>query len=131
MPSLNKVLLMGHVGREPNIKAFNSGRVMASFSMATSKKIKEEFVSEWHEVVCWEKAAEFCSKINKGDLVFVEGEIKTVKYVDKNGANREDKKINAVSVRLLKKPEKKEFSPTQDKDILDIKEFLGAEEIPF
>lgn len=122
---------MGHVGRAASIKVFNTGTTVANFSMATSKKIKEEPVSEWHEIVCWGKTAEFCTNINKGDLVFVEGEIKTDKFTDKNGLEREVKKINAMSVRLLKKPEKKEFSSTQDKELLAIKEFLGAEEIPF
>ena len=132
MPSINKAIIMGHVGRACNVKVFQTGTVMASFSVATTKKIKNEYVTEWHEVVCWGKTAEYCGDINKGDLVYIDGEIKTDKFTDKTGNEREVKKINALTVKMIKKSDKKEEQKEAvvDEKMQDIKNFLGADYAP-
>lgn len=94
--SLNKVQLIGRLGKDPEIKNLNGGSSVANFSVATGEKYKDkrsgEMVekTEWHNIVVWnEKTIEFIEKyLNKGDLVFVEGKIQTRKWQDQDGKDR-------------------------------------------
>ena len=79
---LNSVTLIGRLGKQPEIKTTNAGKKFARFSLATSKKIKGEDVTQWHQVVVWnEKLSEVIEKyVNKGDLLAIQGEIEYRKY---------------------------------------------------
>ena len=73
---LNKVMLIGRVGKNPEIKRFESGNMVASFSLATSRKVKEKKVTQWHNCKAWNKLAEIIEKyVVKGMLIYVDGEI--------------------------------------------------------
>lgn len=109
--SLNKVLLIGNVGREPEVKYVAESKV-ATFSVATSEKYKERGSgqvkenTEWHTVVAWRNQAEFVEKyIHSGSQVYIEGQIKTRKWKDQSGADRYSTEIQAQSVQLLGKRE--------------------------
>jgi len=92
---VNKAILMGNVGKDPEMKYTTSNLAIASLSLATSEKRKDsqsgEWVShtEWHRVTCFGKLAEFCSKyLKKGTSIYIEGKIRTNKWQDKDGNTR-------------------------------------------
>lgn len=110
----NKVLLIGNLGRDPEVKNFESGSKVASFSLATNENYQNkegEWVqaTEWHEIVCWGILAERAERdFNKGSLVFIEGKLTTRKWQDKDGNDRYTTEVKAHILRPL---EKKEASP--------------------
>lgn len=89
MSSLNKIMLIGNLGKDPEAKHINDKK-MVTFSVATSKKFKGEEQTSWHNVVVWnEHTAEYVSKwAKKGTMVYVEGESITRKWEDKEGNTR-------------------------------------------
>ena len=106
MSSLNKVMLIGRLGKDPEAYHFGSGRLKVSFPLATSDsytnkegvKVEE---TEWHNVVMWSKQAEIAEKyLRKGKLVFIEGRIKTRTWDDK-GIKRYATEIEAAIFTML------------------------------
>jgi single-strand DNA-binding protein len=86
---LNKATLIGNVGRDPEIRNTNSGKMVANISVATSSGSGENKKTEWHRVTLWEKSAEICqSYVQKGTLVYIEGMIQTRKWQDKDGNDK-------------------------------------------
>lgn len=121
MPSLNKAFLMGHVGKDPEIKYTQSGIAKAGFSLATSYGRKKEDgsfdnVTTWHNIVVWGNAAERCSKIHKGDLVHIEGRIDNRSYDDKEGNKRYVSEVIADRVQWVRKPNVQGESKEEDDD---------------
>lgn len=86
MPSVNKAILIGHLGRDPEIRMTQGGKRVANFSLATTERRGDEERTEWHTIVAWEKTAEVCEKyLTKGSCIYVEGRIQTRQYDDKDG----------------------------------------------
>ncbi len=90
MAGINKVILVGRLGKDPEIRATQSGKKCASFSMATSETWvnngNKEERTEWHRIVAWERLAELAEKyLKKGTNIYIEGKLQTRKYKDKNG----------------------------------------------
>lgn len=103
MSSVNRVILVGRIGKKPEIKTVGNDQKVCTFSVATSEKIKDQEVTEWHNVVSWNKLAEIVFKYtDKGSLIYIDGKIKTEVY-DKDGVKKEIKKIVANSIQLLGK----------------------------
>ena len=102
--SLNKVILIGRIGRDPEMRYTPSGQPVASFSVATdesytSKDGQKVEKTEWHRIVVWGKQAEFCGNyLSKGRLVYVEGKLETRKWTDKDGAEKYTTEIKADRV---------------------------------
>ena len=96
MSSVNKVILLGNLGRDPEIRSMQSGKKMASFSIATSKRWKDRNTQEqkentsWHNIVVFnEGLVDVIEKyVKKGSKIYVEGELSTRKYQDKDGNDR-------------------------------------------
>ena len=96
MSSVNKVILLGNLGRDPEIRSMQSGKKMASFSIATSKRWKDRNTQEqkestsWHNIVVFnEGLVDVIEKyVKKGSKLYVEGELSTRKYQDKDGNDR-------------------------------------------
>ena len=96
MSSVNKVILLGNLGRDPDIRSMQSGKKMASFSIATSKRWKDRSTSEqkestsWHNIVVFnEGLVDVIEKyVKKGSKIYVEGELNTRIYQDKDGNDR-------------------------------------------
>ena len=96
MSSVNKVILLGNLGRDPDIRSMQSGKKMASFSIATSKRWKDRNTQEqkentsWHNIVVFnEGLVDVIEKyVKKGSKIYVEGELSTRKYQDKDGNDR-------------------------------------------
>lgn len=115
MPYLNKAQLLGHLGRNPDLRQTESGRAVCNFSLATSDGYKDKATGEWvnntnwHYIVCWgdlgERAAE---RLEKGDLAYIEGKITTRTYQNKEG---EEKQITEIIARELKTFKKSEGPP--------------------
>ena len=98
----NKIIIVGHVGSDPELHPFPSGAVKASFSVATSRKGRDEPETTWHNVECWSKTAEFAGEyIHKGDKVLVEGEQFESKWENTKGEKRSRPYISAFRVVSL------------------------------
>lgn len=109
MASLNKVMLIGRLGKDPEIRYTQSGTAVASFSIATSEKFKNkageyEEKTEWHNIVLWQKLAELAGEyLSKGSEVFIEGRIQTRKWQDNSGNDRYTTEIVGDRMQFLSK----------------------------
>lgn len=105
--SINKVLLIGRLGQDPELKYTPSGSAVCSFSLATSdtwtdKNGQKQERTEWHRVVVWGNLAELCNQyLAKGRQVFVDGSLQTRQWEDKQGQKRYTTEINAKNVQFL------------------------------
>ena len=105
--SLNKVMVIGRLGRDPELKYTQAGAPVCTLNLATDESYKDNNGqkverTEWHRVVVFQKAAENCSQyLAKGSLVFVEGNLQTRKWQDQQGQNRYVTEIRAHRVQFL------------------------------
>ncbi len=105
--SVNKVILIGNLGRDPEMRYTPSGQPVANFSLATSRSRRDpngNWVddTEWHRIVAWERMAELASQsLRKGSKVYVEGRIQSRKYTDNQGVERTSFDIVANDLTLL------------------------------
>jgi single-strand DNA-binding protein len=105
---VNKVILIGNVGRDPEIKSLPSGIQLATFSLATTdKRFKDESGNprtEWHKIVAWRKLAEICERyVTKGKQLYIEGSIRTRTY-EQDGQKKYVVEIHAEEMELLGSP---------------------------
>lgn len=120
MSSLNKAIIIGRMGRDPETRYTQTGQTVASFSVATDESYKDKQGNkveavEWHNITAFGKTAEFVSNyLSKGRLVYVEGRIKTEKYTDKQGVEKYATKILADRVQGLDKRSEGEQSAPQE-----------------
>lgn len=104
---INKAILVGNLGADPEIRYTQGGTPVASLSVATSEQWKDKDGSkqestEWHRVIAWRGLAEICSKyMQKGTKVYVEGKIQTRKWQDQAGNDRWTTEINAREIKIL------------------------------
>lgn len=104
---VNKVILVGNLGRDPEVRHLENGTPVASFSLATSESYKDrttgerKTVTEWHNVVLWRGLAEVAEKyLHKGDQVYIEGKLRTRSW-EKDGVTRYTTEINGDSMTML------------------------------
>lgn len=103
MPSLNKVLLIGHLGRDPELRQTNSGKPVCNFTLATNEKRRGEDHTEWFRIVAWEQRAEFAAQyLTKGSLAYVEGRIGTREWKGRDGETKSGTEITATNIIGLK-----------------------------
>ena len=111
MARLNRVLLIGNVGNDPEIRTLSNNEKVASFRLATTVRYKDrngevKEYTEWHQVTAWGKLADFVEKmVKKGSQVFIEGKITTRKWTDKDGNDRYTTEIWAEGLQVLGKLE--------------------------
>lgn len=109
MSGINKVILIGNLGKDPEVRYLDNGVAVANISLATTENYKNkegEKVSqtEWHDVVLWRGLAEVAEKyLKKGASVYIEGKIRTSKWVDKDDNNRYKTEIMADKMNMLSK----------------------------
>jgi single-strand DNA-binding protein len=110
--SVNKAIILGFVGKEPETRLFASGDAVTNFSIATSEKYKDKATNEmkesttWHNIAAFGKLSEICSQIvHKGSQVYVEGKITTRKWTDKSGVDRYMTEVKCDVVQVLNKVE--------------------------
>jgi single-strand DNA-binding protein len=105
--SLNKVMLIGHLGKDPELRYTSNGVAVASFSMATNEAWKDQDGNlqertEWHNIVAWRRLAEISGEyLKKGRRVYIEGRIQTRNYDDKNGVKRYITEVVADDMIML------------------------------
>ena len=104
---LNKVFLIGRLGRDPEVRYMPNGEAVCNFSVATSESWKDQSgqrqeKTEWHNITMYRRLAEIAGKyLKKGSQVYLEGKIQTRKYTDKNGAERTAYDIIANEMKML------------------------------
>ena len=107
MASVNKVILVGNVGRDPELRYTQGGQPVASFSVATNERFKDrdgnwKDRTEWHRIVAWARLAEICGEyLRKGSQVYIEGRIQTRDWEDKEGNKRQTTEIVALGMQML------------------------------
>jgi single-strand DNA-binding protein len=105
--SVNKVILVGRLGRDPETRYTGGGQAVANFTMATDESFKDrngekQKRTEWHKIVVWGKLAEIAQQyLKKGSLLFVEGRIQSREWQDKEGQKRTSFEIVASNFRML------------------------------
>lgn len=110
MRGLNKVTLIGNLGKDPEITKLEGNISVVKFSLATAETYKDDkgeshTQTEWHSIILWRGLAEMAAKyLHKGSLVYIEGKIKTRNYVDKDEKIRYVTEIIADSLIMLDKP---------------------------
>jgi single-strand DNA-binding protein len=107
MAGLNKVILIGNLGRDPELRYTKNGQPVATFSLATSeswnnKNGEREERTEWHRIVAWGKLAEICGEyLAKGKQIYCEGRLQTRDWEDREGNKRKTTEINANQILML------------------------------
>jgi single-strand DNA-binding protein len=105
--SVNKVILVGNLGKDPELRYTASGTAVANFSLATTERFKDrdgnsQEKTEWHNIVAWRQLAEICGKyLTKGRQVYIEGKIQTRSYEDRDGNKRYITEIVADQMQML------------------------------
>lgn len=108
---VNKVTLIGNLGKDPEVRRLDNGAVVAKFTVATNESYKDkndewQKLTEWHEVVAWRNLAEQAERsLKKGSLVYVEGKLTHRKWQDSNGNDRWSTEVVANTLRSLEKRE--------------------------
>jgi len=136
MASLNKVLLIGNLGKDPEVRYTTSGTAVASFSLATTERLKNkggewEERTEWHNITLWGRLAEIAGEyLAKGKSVYLEGRLQTRKWQDRDGKDRYTTEIIGERMQMLsRKDTGREGDPPPDSFYQP--PVSGGDEIPF
>lgn len=107
MSSVNKVILIGRLGKDPEVRSLDNGNMVANFTIATSESYKDKSTgekketTEWHNIVLWGKTAEIAQQyLNKGDQVYIEGKLQTRKW-EKDGVTRYSTEVVGNNLTML------------------------------
>jgi single-strand DNA-binding protein len=121
MPALNRVQLIGRLGKDPESRFTPNGKKVAHFSLAVSNRWKSaegesKESTEWVNIEAWGRLGEICAQyLHKGSLIFLEGRLKTDKYEDKGGETKYYTKVVALSMQMLDhKPEDEPVSTVEE-----------------
>ena len=142
--SLNKVMLIGRLGRDPEVRYTQGGVAVANLRLATDdswtdkKTGEKQEKTEWHTVVLWGRQAEIANEyLGKGRLIFVEGKLETRKWQDKTGADRYSTEIRAMNFQMLDSgrdggaPKRSASSGPPPHDDKDLGPAPSEDDIPF
>jgi len=121
MPALNRVQLIGRLGKDPESRSTPTGKKVVHFSLAVSNRWKSaegeaKDYTEWVNIEAWGRLGEICAQyLHKGSLVFLEGRLKTDKFDDKSGETKYYTKVVALSMQMLdRKPEEEPVSTLEE-----------------
>lgn len=144
MAGVNKVILIGHLGRDPELRYTAGGQAVANFTLATSESFTKrdggrEERTEWHRIVAWGKLAEICGEyLQKGRQVYIEGRLQTREWEDKDGGKRRTTEIVAREMQMLGRREAGRSSesgasgaPTDEGEPMGDGFSNGDDDIPF
>ena len=107
MSSLNKAMIIGRLGKDPEVRYTQSNTAVATLSVATTERFKDrngelQERTEWHRIVAWGRLAEICQEyLKKGSLAYFEGPIQTNEWEDKDGRKRYTTEIKALNMQML------------------------------
>ncbi len=146
MSGVNKVILVGHLGKDPEVRHLENGVNVASFSLATTETItnksgERQDLTEWHNIVVWRGLADVAEKyLRKGKLIYVEGKIRTRSWEDKEGIKRYTTEVVADNFTMLGKKDDNSSGPSSSpsaakSEMPSASEFVndsdGADDLPF
>jgi len=142
MASLNKCMLIGNLGKDPEVRYTAGGTAVASFSIATTEKFKGksgdwEEKTEWHNITLWARLAEIAGEyLAKGKTVYIEGRLQTRKWQDKDGKDRYTTEIVGEKMQMLSgkgdgKPAGNSHTGNQGKQAGSYEDPGFSDEIPF
>ena len=142
MSSVNKAIIIGNLGKDPEVKHLDNGAVVCNFSIATSETYKDKntgekkTTTEWHNIVLWRGLAEVAEKyLKKGAKVYIEGKLKTRKWQDKDGNDRYSTEILGDQMTML--GNKGDNQQSDNTPVSDLKDELskpspeGHDDLPF
>ncbi|MCS4044552.1 single-strand DNA-binding protein [Salinibacter ruber] len=118
--SINKVILIGHLGDDPELRYTGGGVAVCTMSIATNETYTDEDgneveKTEWHDVVTWKRLAEICDEhLDKGSQIYVDGKIQTREWSDRNGNQRYTTEVLARQVQFLDNKETGEEAPSRE-----------------
>ena len=104
-------MLIGNLGRDPEVRHLENGAAVAKFSIATNERYKDkageyQTITEWHDIIMWRGLAELAERLlTKGKLVYIEGKLTTRKWQDQNGQDRRTTEVVANTFQILEKRE--------------------------
>ena len=136
---VNRVILVGRLGRDPEMRYTGSGAPVVNFSLATNERWSDQDGgrqerTEWHNIVVWSKLAEICNQyLTKGQLVYIEGRLQTREWDDRDGNKRRTTEVVASGMQMLS-PRNQADGPAQHVEVAEEGEMdLGVTEddIPF
>mgnify|MGYP000128462223 FL=1 len=137
MSGVNKAILLGNLGKDPELRKLDDGRAVANFSIATSETYKNKAGekvtnTEWHNVVLWSPLAEIAENyLKKGSQVYIEGKISNRSYEDKDGVKKYVSEVVGRDLRLLgRAPESNDSTPTPSPS-QETKESVQEDDLPF
>ena len=139
MASVNKVLLLGNLGRDPELRSTPKGNQVLNFPMATTRRWKDRETDEvhdqtdWHRIVVWGRQAEVLSEyLKKGSQVHIEGRIQTRSWTDNDGAKRYTTEVVASRIQMLGRPEdRKTPEPVDEPEAPSDASEPSDDDIPF
>jgi single-strand DNA-binding protein len=140
MGSVNKVILVGNLGRDPELRTTPQGTPLARFSVATTTTWKDssgarQERTEWHDVVAWDKLAQICGEfLHKGKMVYVEGSLQTRSWEDQNKQKRYKTEIKANNVVMLgpRDSARGEAAPAGPREVSEVAEAPAYDDdVPF
>ena len=123
---MNKIMLIGNLGRDPEMSYTNSGKAVTKFSLAVSRRYKSsqsgerQEETEWFNIVAWENLAETCNTyLKKGQKVFIEGRVTMRKYTDREGIQRTAVDVIASDMEMLTPKSQQESAPSGGDNFLN------------
>jgi len=136
--SLNKVILIGRLGKDPELKHTESGHCVGSFSLATSEKFlskdgQKREKTEWHNIIAWDKQAELAEKyLKKGQEVYIEGRIETRSWDDRDGNKRNRTEIKTDKLVFIGTgSNRSDSAPAPSAQPVDQESTFEGEDLPF
>ncbi|MDF2952821.1 MAG: Single-stranded DNA-binding protein [Thermodesulfobacterium sp.] len=146
--SINKVILIGRLGADPEIRYTLDGRPVATFRIATNEVIirngEKETLTEWHRIVAFGRLAEICGEyLSKGSQVYIEGKLRTRKFEDRQGNQRYITEVIANTLQILERKTQSDYEPketpstsinntVEEEPLEETEDFsLDEEDIPF
>ena len=137
MSGVNKAILLGNLGKDPEIRKLDDGRAVANFSIATSETYKNKSGekvtnTEWHNVVLWTPLAEIAqSYLKKGSQVYIEGKISNRSYEDKEGVKKYISEVVGRDIRLLGRAPESSVNEPSNSSSQETKESVQEDDLPF
>lgn len=134
MAGVNKVILVGNLGKDPEVRHLEGGTAVANFPLATSESYKDKAgqrieQTEWHNIVVWRGLAEVAEKyLKKGMTIYLEGKLRTRSWDDKDGHKRYTTEIVGDTFTILSKKENSSTSETNDNSSIGAK---SGDDLPF
>ena len=137
MAGVNKVILLGNLGKDPEVRRLDDGRGVANFSLATSETYKNKSGekvtnTEWHNIVLWSPLADIAENyLKKGSQVYIEGKISNRSYEDKDGVKKYISEVVGREITLLGRASSSDSMNTQESTTQNNQESSVEDDLPF